>query len=47
MLDSELDQETFKNAMRDQVIRRVNKLSLEDLTELLGHLILQDRFRAS
>ena len=46
MNDETVDQDLFKQAMRDAVIARVNRLTLDDLTDLLGHLILRDRFKS-
>lgn len=47
MYDSDVEPEIFKSAMRDAIIARVNRLGIEDLTDLLGHLILRDRFKSN
>jgi len=46
MYKDEVEPEVFKSAMKDAIISRLNKLSAEELTDLLGHLILRDRYKS-
>lgn len=45
MNDGDLEPEIFKSAMRDAIITRLNKLTVEELTDVLGTLILKERFK--
>lgn len=45
MSDEVVEPELFKQAMRDAIIARVNRLTIDELSDLLGHLILRDRFK--
>jgi hypothetical protein len=45
MLD-EVNPEIFDRMLRDALIQRLNRLDTEELLDLIGHLILRERFKS-